>query len=256
MLQVQTIPSRQDNYIWLIKQGNHAIVIDPGEAAPVLERLQQQSLTLRAILITHHHHDHVDGVAGLLQQYPQCEVYGPHITLPNSPQLKMMNDQDMINFPDLGLSFTTLHTPGHTAEHIAFYGHNALFCGDTLFSGGCGRLFSGTAEQMYNSLKRLSNLPDDTLVYATHEYTYNNLIYCLMVEPDNVSTINRIKEVSKLRQQDTPTLPSTIKTEKQTNVFLRTDVPAIRFFAQKLSDLYLENEIQIFAILREKKNNL
>ena len=175
MLQVQTIPSRQDNYIWLIKQGNHAIVIDPGEAAPVLERLQQQSLTLRAILITHHHHDHVDGVAGLLQQYPQCEVYGPHITLPNSPQLKMMNDQDMINFPDLGLSFTTLHTPGHTAEHIAFYGHNALFCGDTLFSGGCGRLFSGTAEQMYNSLKRLSNLPDDTLVYAAHEYTYNNL---------------------------------------------------------------------------------
>ncbi len=256
MLLVQTIPSRQDNYIWLIKQENQAIVVDPGESEPVLERLRQQSLTLRAIFLTHHHHDHVDGVARLLQEYPQCEVYGPQITLPNVPQLKAMNDQDVITFPDLGLTFTIWHTPGHTAEHIVFHGHNALFSGDTLFSGGCGRVFTGTPAQLFRSLKRLTSLPDETLVYAAHEYTYNNLIYCLMVEPDNIFTINRLKEVSKQQKQGIPTLPSTIKTEKETNVFLRTEIPAVSFFAQNLSDLYPENEIQIFAILREKKNNL
>lgn len=256
MLQVQTIPSRQDNYIWLIKQGNQAIVVDPGESAPVIERLRQQSLELRAIFLTHHHHDHVDGVAALSELYPQCEVYGPRITLSDVPQLKPMNDQDLISIPDLGLTFTVWHTPGHTAEHVVFHGHGALFCGDTLFSGGCGRLFTGTAEQLYRSLQRLASLPEDTLVYPAHEYTYNNLIYCQLVEPDNMFTIKRIKEVSKLRQQGCPTLPSTIEIEKQSNVFLRTATPSVAAFAQKSSNLYLENEIQIFAILRERKNNL
>lgn len=256
MLQVQTIPSRQDNYIWLIKQGNQAIVVDPGESAPVIERLRQQSLNLKAIFVTHHHHDHVDGVAELLALYPQCPVYGPQITLTDVPQMQTMCDQDLISFPDLDLTFTVWHTPGHTAEHIVFHGHGALFCGDTLFSGGCGRLFSGTAEQMYHSLQRLASLPEDTLVYPAHEYTYNNLSYCLLAEPDNVFTIKRIKEVSKLRQQGCPTLPSTIGIEKQSNVFLRTNMPSVAVFAQNSSELYLENEIQIFAILREKKNNL
>ncbi|WP_024872869.1 hydroxyacylglutathione hydrolase [Tolumonas lignilytica] len=256
MLQVQTIPSRQDNYIWLITKGNQAIVVDPGEASPVVERLQQQNLNLKAIFITHHHHDHTEGVAELITRYPHCEVYGPQILIPGVSHFQVMRDQDLITFPDLDLRFTVWHTPGHTAEHIVFHGHGALFCGDTLFSGGCGRLFTGTAEQMFNSLQRLASLPEETLVYAAHEYTYNNLSYCLRVEPDNIFTINRIKEVSKLRQQGCSTLPSTIAIEKQSNVFLRTQMPAVINFVQNLSDLYLENEIQIFAILREKKNNL
>jgi hydroxyacylglutathione hydrolase len=256
MLQIQCIPSRKDNYIWLIKNGNHAIVIDPGEAMPVIERLQNQSLTLRAIFITHHHHDHVDGVAELLTHYPDCHVYGPQIALPDVPQLQPQHDQDVIKFPDLDLSFTVWHTPGHTKEHIVFHGHGALFCGDTLFSGGCGRLFTGTAEQMYHSLQRLASLSEKTLVYPAHEYTYNNLSYCIQVEPDNSSTKERIKEINKLYQQGCPTVPSSIAIEKKTNVFLRTDNLNVAAYAQKLSDQYLENEIQIFAILREKKNNL
>jgi hydroxyacylglutathione hydrolase len=256
MLQVQAIPSRTDNYIWLIKQDDQAIVVDPGESAPVIERLQQQALTLRAIFITHHHHDHVDGVAELLKQYPPCEVYGPQIVLSDVPQLQTMHDQDLISFPDLQLEFKVWHTPGHTAEHIVFHGHGALFCGDTLFSGGCGRLFTGTATQMYHSLQRLASLPEETLVYPAHEYTYNNLSYCWQVEPDNMFIMSRIKDVSKLRQQGCPTLPSSIGIEKRCNVFLRTNSPSVVTYAQKSSDLYLENEIQIFAILREKKNNL
>jgi hydroxyacylglutathione hydrolase len=256
MLQIQSIPSRTDNYIWLIKAGNQAIAVDPGEAIPVIERLQNQSITLRAIFITHHHHDHVDGIAELLTHYPSCEVYGPQITLPEVPQLRPLHDQDVIRLPDLDLKFTIWHTPGHTQEHIVFHGHDALFCGDTLFSGGCGRLFTGTTEQMHNSLQRLAGLPEKTRVYPAHEYTYNNLNYCWQVEPDNISTISRIKEVSKLQQQGCPTLPSTIAIEKKTNVFLRTNSPSVAAYAQKLSDQYLENEIQIFAILREKKNNL
>ncbi len=256
MLQIQTIPSRQDNYIWLIKHENLAVVIDPGEAHPVLERLAQQQLSLKAILITHHHYDHVDGVPELLQAFPDCKIYGPQIELPNHTPFTKVNEGEQIEIPEMNLQFNVWHTPGHTAEHIIFHGHGALFCGDTLFSGGCGRVFTGTMEELHSSLMRIKTLPDDTLVYAAHEYTYNNLCFCHLVEPDNQYISQYITEVSKLRKQGVPSLPSTIEREKKCNVFLRTDSPAVAYFAQNSTDQHLKNELQVFTILREKKNNL
>lgn len=256
MLQIQHIPSRQDNYIWLIREGNQAIVVDPGEASPVIERLEQLNLTLTAIFVTHHHYDHVDGVQALASKYPDCIIYGPKIHIPGISMHHLVEEGDVLKIDSMNLEFRVWHTPGHTAEHVIYIGHDALFCGDTLFSGGCGRVFTGTIEQLYHSLQRLITLPDHTKVYSAHEYTMNNLRFCNHVEPNNPLLNNRIKEVSKLLQQGCPTLPSTIQHEKECNVFLRLDAPEVVYFAQNASNKYLENEIQIFAILREKKNNL
>lgn len=256
MLQIQTIPSRQDNYIWLIKNENLAIVVDPGEAEPVLERLKNQDLKLHAIFVTHHHYDHVDGIANLIREFPDCQIYGPHIELPHHTPFIRMSDGEQINIPEMNLQFKVWHTPGHTAEHIVFHGHGALFCGDTLFSGGCGRVFTGTMQQLQSSLQRLITLPDDTLVYPAHEYTLHNLKFCYLVEPDNKAIHAYLAEASKLRKQGVPTLPSTISKEKECNVFLRTTSPSVVYFAQNSTDQPLKNEIEAFTVLREKKNNL
>ena len=257
MLQIQHIKSRQDNYIWLIRFAeNSAIVVDPGESEPVLERLQQQNLSLKAIFITHHHYDHVDGVAALKQNFPDCIIYGPNIQIPGIQTHQIVGDGDIIHLENFDDEFKVWHTPGHTAEHIVYHNQEALFCGDTLFSGGCGRVFTGTAEQLCLSLQRLTTLPEQVKVYAAHEYTLNNLKFCNLVEPSNSLLHKRIQQASKLQTQGCPTLPSTIKQEKECNVFLRLNSPEVVYFAQNSSNKYLENEIQIFALLREKKNNL
>lgn len=262
MPQIITIPARQDNYIWLIREGDQAIVVDPGEAAPVEARLQQLGLSLAAILITHFHGDHMDGVPDLLARWPQALLYTP----PGWPgaataQHRQVTDGDSLDFPApglhfLGLHFDVLHLPGHTAEHLAFFGHGALFCGDTLFAGGCGRLFGGTAAQMWQSLQRLVALPPDTQIYCAHEYTRANLEFCLRVEPDNLATRARLQQISKLRQQGLPTVPSRLAEELDTNVFLRTRQAAVRAWCEMQAATLTENEQQVFAILREKKNTL
>jgi hydroxyacylglutathione hydrolase len=256
MLEVIAIPARQDNYIWLIKKGQQAVVVDPGDAGPVLGLLQQERLHLAAILLTHHHRDHTEGVRPLMELYPEAVCYGPAFTLPGLPCYHPLADHAELSLPTPGLTFKILHLPGHTEEHIAYYGHGALFCGDVLFGAGCGRLLNGTAEQMYHSLQRIKQLPPDTQIYPAHEYTQANLEFCLLVEPDNTDSRERFVRCQKLRQQGLPTLPGNLAEEMATNVFLRTDQLRIRRWAEQNALCICKNEIQVFAILREKKNNL
>lgn len=255
MHQIVCIPSRKDNYIWLIKKDSLAVVIDPGEAAPVLERLQVLGLELHAILLTHHHYDHVDGVSELQAAFPGCRLYGPDEPALTLPGLVRLADKQLLQLPPLALSFEVLHLPGHTQSHIAFFGHGWLFCGDVLFSAGCGRLLGGTASQMFDSLQRLKRLPAETLVYCAHEYTQSNLAFCQQIEPDNPALLTRLRQVARLRQQGLHTLPCTLGDELGYNVFLRTREPEVVAAAQIFSSSECGNEIQVFASLREKKNN-
>lgn len=244
-----------DNYIWLIGNGRQAAVVDPGDATPVLTALAERELALAAILITHHHHDHTGGVKQLLAQYPDVAVYAPageRLPVPDAIALK---EGDRVSLPALELELQVLEVPGHTLGHIAYYGNNMLFCGDTLFSGGCGRLFEGTPEQMYRSLSRLAALPGSTQVYCAHEYTQSNLAFCHAVEPGNTALLSYMKEVAKCRQQDVPTLPSSIERENAVNVFLRVAQPEVRAAAQMQALRELNEEHEIFAALRRWKDH-
>ena len=230
-LSVLTVPAFHDNYLWLIHDGSHAAAVDPGDAKPILAALQANGLKLTAILLTHHHADHIGGVPELLQHY-QVPVFGPRnesiaaITLP-------VGEGKQIEVPGLPLRLSVLDVPGHTMGHIAYVrapeGDDPtwLFCGDTLFAGGCGRLFEGTPAQMISSLGKLAALPDDTLVYCAHEYTLSNLRFARVVEPDNEALRERVKVETDKREHNIPTVPSTIGLEKATNPFLRYREAAI-----------------------------
>ena len=245
------IPAFEDNYLWLLHgDGNEAVVVDPGDARPVLGTLDERSLALGAILVTHHHADHVGGILPLLERYP-VPVYGPAresipgITIP-------LGEGDQVSL--CGMRLEVLEVPGHTAGHIAYRGEGLLFCGDTLFSGGCGRLFEGTPEQMHQSLQRLAALDPATLVCCAHEYTEANLRFALAVEPDNPALQQRYREVGQLRSEGLPSLPSTIAIELQTNPFLRTHVPAVRSAAENHAGRRLTDEVEVFAVLRAWKD--
>jgi hydroxyacylglutathione hydrolase len=233
-LSVLTVPAFTDNYLWLIHDGVHAAVVDPGDATPVLAALDAQHLTLTAILLTHHHTDHTGGVPELLRHYA-VPVFGPSNEAITAVT-QALAQGDSIEVPGLGLQLSVFDVPGHTRGHIAYVGHGGddreagpawLFCGDTLFAGGCGRLFEGTPEQMATSLGKLATLPDDTLVYCAHEYTLSNLRFALAVEPGNRLLAERIETDSARREQGIPTVPSSIGLEKATNPFLRYRQPAI-----------------------------
>lgn len=224
------IPAFEDNYIWLIQGTDTACVIDPGDAAPVLAYLQTHKLSLSAILITHHHHDHIGGVQTLIQA---CEDSGnsPMVFAPAMGQYRFphvpVSEGQHIDLNSLHMQLEVLEVPGHTLDHVAYYGPQTLFCGDTLFGGGCGRLFEGTPTQLYNSLLRLLSLPPDTLVYCTHEYTLANLCFAQKVEPSNPDIAHRIRLEVEKRQQGIPTLPSTLALESATNPFLRCHLPQV-----------------------------
>ncbi|MFC0251813.1 hydroxyacylglutathione hydrolase [Massilia consociata] len=256
-LSVLTVPAFNDNYLWIIHDGVHAAVVDPGDAGPVRDALAAHDLALTAILLTHHHADHIGGVPSLLAQSP-VPVYGPRNDgIPGITHA--LGEGDRIRVDGLDLELEVLDVPGHTLGHIAYVrrapGTHWLFCGDTLFAGGCGRLFEGTPEQMAASLAKLAALPDDTLVYCAHEYTVSNLRFAQAVEPDNQGLAFRMRDASERRGTRLPTVPSTIGLEKGTNPFLRYTEPGI---VRSLVEAGRLQEgaapVQAFAALREWKN--
>lgn len=249
MLEVDLIPAFKDNYIWLLRRGDRVAVVDPGDAAPVMARLQADGLQLEAILVTHHHADHQGGVAELAE-YWQATVFGPadeSIIACSRP----LSGGDRIDV--LGQKFDVLAVPGHTAGHIAYRMPGAVFCGDTLFGAGCGRLFEGTPAQMADSLARLAALPDDTLIYCAHEYTAANLNFAAAVEPDNPAIRRRSAAVAERRQAGLPTVPSTLREEKATNPFLRCSEPAV-VAAARQRDPAAQDPVSVFAAIRAWKN--
>lgn len=245
------IPAFKDNYIWLLRKGASAVVVDPGDADPVLEVLDREKLILDSILVTHHHKDHQGGVARLLE-YSPAQVFGPaqeSIT----GRTHALRGGERISLSSLGVIMQVIAVPGHTLGHLAYFGQGCLFCGDTLFAGGCGRVFEGSPAQMHDSLARLTALPDDTLIYCAHEYTEANLRFALAVEPGNRSLASRANEVTVLRAKGMATVPSTLAIEKATNPFLRCVVPEVRK-AARARGAAKDDEISVFSAIREWKN--
>ncbi|HTY99954.1 MAG TPA: hydroxyacylglutathione hydrolase, partial [Rhodocyclaceae bacterium] len=216
------LPAFEDNYIWTLRRGGFAAVVDPGDAAPVLRHLAASGDRLCAILVTHHHADHTGGIAELLARQP-VPVYGPARMAGALP----LADGDRVELPELAVDFQVLHVPGHTRDHIAYYRRGMLFCGDTLFACGCGRLFEGTAAELSASLARFAALPGDTAVYCGHEYTLSGLRFARAIEADNPAVLARSRTAEDLRARDLPTLPTSIELELATNPFLRLAEPAV-----------------------------
>ena len=254
MFNIVPVSAFTDNYIWVIHDQYHAVVVDPGEAKPVLSFLQQKNLKLIAILNTHHHNDHVGGNLALLQQFP-VPVYGPG-SESISTVTHCLKEGDSVYLAELSLGLSILDIPGHTAGHIAYYGANLLFCGDTLFACGCGRLFEGTAQQMYTSLNKLARLPDKTAVYCGHEYTLANINFAKLVEPGNQALTQLQVSAEKQRKLNLPTLPSTIVMEKACNPFLRCNQPEVIHNASNYIGKPLTDPVSVFATIREWKNNI
>jgi hydroxyacylglutathione hydrolase len=250
---VHTIPAFTDNYIWLFhSQGeSQAYVVDPGDAAPVLDTLQQLELSLGGILITHHHADHVGGVDQLLKKY-SVPVYAPE-GIPQATTVMM--DGDSLHIANQ--VFQVLALPGHTLDHIAYFTESEplIFCGDTLFSNGCGRLFEGTSDQMWHSLSRIASLPCNTKIYCAHEYTEANTRFALAVEPDNNALQQFAREIEILRKNNRPTIPSTLTKELATNPFLRVNQKTVQDTARLHSDQPLLSEAEIFAAIRRWKDS-
>jgi hydroxyacylglutathione hydrolase len=289
MLRIEPIPAFQDNYIWLLERDGRAAVVDPGQAEPVQKVIDERGLVLEAIVVTHHHADHVGGVAELVAAH-RPRVYGPAAS-PFTAIDVPLREGDRIEV--LGEPFTVMEVPGHTLDHIAYWGPKAgglsvgterragidrrrpsalaapaapsgrppagiaagaLFCGDTLFACGCGRLFEGTAGQMYTSLTRIATLPDTTRVYCAHEYTSSNIRFALAVEPENEALQQRRRVCDELREQGIPTVPSTMELERQTNPFLRSGQASVRDAARRHAPLARPDGESVFATLRAWKD--
>jgi hydroxyacylglutathione hydrolase len=252
-IQIIPIPAFQDNYIWLVHNGHKAIVVDPGDANPVLKTLSLLKLKLESILITHHHHDHIGGVNTLLAKLPDLKVFAPKLEQFDFKHIAV-SEPDSINCADWLATARVLDLPGHTLGHIAFYIEHQqqkwLFCGDTLFGGGCGRLFEGTPSQMMASLQKLAALDTNTQVYCTHEYTLHNLNFALTLEPSNPALIQRRLDTLALRNAQLPSLPSTIALEIATNPFLRCNSKQI----QAAVDLENKPALQVFTKIRHDRN--
>lgn len=254
MIEVHPIKAFSDNYIWLIKNtaSGHCLLVDPGQPEPVLQYLSTHNLTLEAILITHKHADHVGGVKQILKAHP-VPVYGPHT------EVKAWADHDVkqgqtLQFPLTDISFEVLSIPGHTLGHVAFYADKRLFCGDTLFVAGCGRVFEGTMAQMYQSLQLLTTLPEETQIYCAHEYTLSNLAFANTVDSGNQALIDFTQKAQEMREQDIPTVPSSIGLEKRINPFLRCHEPKVIQAARQRDMIIGSDPVDVFASIRRWKD--
>jgi len=216
LIHIDPIEAFQDNYIWLIHNDQNSVIVDPGDAGPVISALERKNLNLVAILITHHHADHIGGVMELQEKYPHIKIFAPQKDKYDFVNISLKNG-DEINIPELQINYKIIEIPGHTRGHIAYYDKKNLFCGDTLFACGCGKIFDGTHEQMYNSLKKISALPKDTKIYCAHEYTKKNISFALSLDPDDTNLKLRRALVSNIKN----TIPSSLEEELKTNPFLK-----------------------------------
>ena len=253
MVKIESIEAFTDNYIWLVTTNEGSIVIDPGESSNVINYLDNNQLDLKAIFITHHHFDHTGGINEITSYYP-VNVFGP---INNVETInKRLKDGDRVSI--IGIDFKIIEIPGHTLDHIAYFSENngnpILFCGDTLFAAGCGRVFEGTFEQMYESIIKLKNLPINTKIYCGHEYTLSNLEFAKEAEPFNQDTLSRYNNVLKLREKGTPSIPSLLSTELKTNPFLRCDNKEVQ---ENISTKFktTKESKEIFKALRLWKDN-
>ena len=253
MINIEPIKAFNDNYIWLATTNEGSIVIDPGEAHKTIKYLKENNFNLDAILITHHHFDHTGGIEDMLK-FKSVDVYGPANNIPSIN--KQLRDGDL--FSVIGIDFKIIEIPGHTLDHIAFFSENngnpVLFCGDTLFSSGCGKVFEGTFEQMHKSVLKLKSLPANTKIYSGHEYTQSNLKFAMEVEPLNQKLISRYNDVQDLLNKGIPTLPTTLELELEVNPFLRCQAKEVQNSVIKQFNTS-NHEGEIFKALRQWKDN-
>jgi hydroxyacylglutathione hydrolase len=255
-LRILPVPALADNYIWLLADDSgNALIVDPGDAVPVLAALKRESLSPSAILLTHHHPDHTGGVPGILAHYPALPVVAPH-----DPRIttatRRVRDGERVVFDAPPAHFEVIEIPGHTLSHVAFFGAGVVFAGDTLFSVGCGRMFEGSPAQMLASLDRLATLPDDTQLCCGHEYTVANCAFAMSVDPDNRALRERAAAAGERRARGEPTVPVMLRDERATNPFLRVDAQALRDAAARtLSADHARDRVARFAWLRKAKDN-
>jgi len=255
MIEIIPVTALKDNYIWLLenKINQNVVIVDPSEHEPVLNVIETRGLIPTAIFITHHHWDHVGGIDGLTNEY-DIPVYTPKKEVVEG-STNPVSEGDVINLPELGLNIRVLDVPGHTSGAIAYYAEKIIFSGDTLFAAGCGRLFEGTPAEMHHSLMKIKELPDDTLVYCGHEYTVSNLKFASIVEKNNESIQKRLAMAEKARKMNRPTVPTSLKTERETNPFLRCKEESIINAASKRAGRKIDNPTEVFATIRSWKDS-
>lgn len=250
MFTLTPLPAFEDNYIWVLSTDRHAIAVDPGDAAPLIAFIDARRLELSAILITHHHRDHTGGLTKLVQRFG-CPVYGPDRIAGISHRVR---EHDILDFPEFDLGLKVLETPGHTLDHVSYYGANHLFCGDTVFGCGCGKLFEGTAAMMTESLEKILALPDATRICCAHEYTLDNIAFAKTIDGHNPALSEREHADRALWEHDRPTLPSTLALEKATNPFLRFHHPDMIAFAQARLQRTSLKAAEVFGAIRSAKD--
>jgi len=254
VVKISAIKAFSDNYIWLLlsQDGQSCAVVDPGDATPVIQTLDEMGVNLEYILITHHHFDHTGGANDLASR-TGAQIFGPSREAQGVVQHPLV-EGDMVELPKIDATYQVIDIPGHTLGHIAYYGGQQVYCGDTLFAAGCGRVFEGTNAQMLDSLGKLAGLADETAVYCGHEYTLANLQFALAVEPNNPDIQSRFQQVSRFREQNINTLPSNIGLEKATNPFLRCHTDAVKRAAEQYLGKKVGTLVEIFGIIRDWKN--